>query len=292
MESDGRPLDGEGDETMARVWFITGASRGIGARIAEAALERGDSVVAAVRDPAKAGKELPAHERLLVVRLDVRDEAQAAAAVQAAVDRFGRIDVLVNNAGYGLLGAVEEASAVEVEQLFATNVFGLLTVTRAVLPQLRKQRAGHILNLSSVGGYTAAAGWGVYCATKFAVEGLTEALAQELAPLGIFATVIEPGYFRTEFLDGSSLGRVRHEIADYASTVGHVRSSASEYNKQQPGDPHKLALAVLELVESHMPPVHFPVGADSIQAVENKNALVAAEVAVWRKLTEATAVDA
>jgi NAD(P)-dependent dehydrogenase (short-subunit alcohol dehydrogenase family) len=279
-----------GDETMAKVWFITGAARGLGAEMVKAALAAGDDVVAAVRDPGRAAETLPAHPRLALVRLDVRSEAEAQAAVQAAIARFGRIDVLVNNAGYGLLGAVEEASAEEVERLFATNVFGLLTVTRAVLPEMRRRRSGHILNLSSVGGYAAYPGWGVYGATKFAVEGLTEALAAELAPSGIFATVLEPGFFRTEFLDGSSLQRTGRELPDYADTVGAMRSFATGHNKQQPGDPAKLAALVLEVVAAPHPPVRLPIGADSVARLEEKNAAVAAELAPWRARAIATQV--
>lgn len=273
---------------MSKVWFITGASRGLGAQLVKAALENGDEVVAAVRDPERAAASLPAHPRLQTVRLDVRDAAQAAEAVSAAVARFGRIDVLVNNAGYGLLGAIEEADAEEVERIFATNVFGLLTVTRAVLPQLRKQRSGHVLNLSSLGGYAAYQGWGIYGATKFAVEGITEALAQELAPLGIHATVIEPGFFRTDFLAGESLLKVRREIDDYAETVGKVRAFAGGYDKQQPGDPEKLAKLILRLVASEAPPVRLPIGKDAVQRIEQKNAAVAAELAAWREASEST----
>ena len=175
-----------------KVWFITGASRGFGRELARDALERGDFVVATARKPQAVTSVLGAHDNLLSVGLDVTDEVQAVAAAKAAVDRFGRIDVLVNNAGYGLLGAVEEASAKEVEQQFATNVFGLLNVTRAILPHMRRAGRGHVVNISAIAGYSAFPGWGVYSATKFAVEGLTEAMAAELAPLGIHATVVEP----------------------------------------------------------------------------------------------------
>jgi NAD(P)-dependent dehydrogenase (short-subunit alcohol dehydrogenase family) len=279
-----------GEENMAKVWFITGASRGLGAEIAKAALAHGDAVVAAVRDPDRLHESLPAQVRLLPVRLDVRDEEEAQAAVRMAIARFGRIDVLVNNAGYGLLGAVEEADAGEVERLFATNVFGVLAVTRAVLPEMRRQRSGHVINVSSVGGYAAYHGWGVYGATKFAVEGLTEAMAQELAPLGIHATVIEPGFFRTDFLDERSLHKTRREIADYGATVGEMRRFAADHNKQQPGDPLKLARAILRLVAAPNPPVRLPLGLDTIQRIEEKNASVARELAAWRDIASSTAV--
>ena len=152
------------------------------------------------------------------------DETQAQTAAAQALEHFGRIDVLVNNAGRGLLGAVEETSAEEVRDVFDTNVFGLLTVTRAVLPVMRRQRSGRVLNISSVGGFSSSAGWGVYCATKFAVEGLSKALRTELAPLGISVTIVEPGTFRTDFLDASSLQRVARTIDDYAATAGRTRA--------------------------------------------------------------------
>lgn len=277
-------------DISSKVWFITGASRGLGAQIARAVLVSGDSVVAAVRDPANT--ELAAHPRLQLVALDVRDERAAQAAVRAAVERFGRIDVVVNNAGYGLLAAVEEGSAAEVEGMFATNVFGLLAVTRAVLPQLRAQRSGHIINISSLGGYAAYQGWGLYGATKFAVEGITEALAQEVAPLGIHATVVEPGFFRTEFLDGSSLHRSAVVIEDYEGTVGVLRTRATELNKQQPGDPRKLAAALIQLAAAKQPPLRLPLGEDAVARIEGKNAAVAAELERWRALSESTGFDA
>jgi NAD(P)-dependent dehydrogenase (short-subunit alcohol dehydrogenase family) len=186
-----------------KTWFITGASRGFGALIVKEALGRGDNVVATARNPDTVTKAFGDRPNLLAIGLDVNDEAQARAAAAAAVDRFGRIDVLVNNAGFGLLGAIEENSAAEVEAVFRTNVFGLLSVTRAVLPHMRRERSGRVINISSIGGYRASVGWGVYCSTKFAVEGISEALAAEVEPLGIKVTVVEPGYFRTDFLEAS-----------------------------------------------------------------------------------------
>ncbi|WP_308405361.1 SDR family NAD(P)-dependent oxidoreductase [Streptomyces sp. B93] len=186
-------------EIVVQVWFITGASRGFGLEIAPRALAGGDAVVATARDPEAVRKALSdAGERLLAAGVDVTDEAQAQAAVAAAVARFDRIDALVNNAGRGLLGAVEEADADEVRAVFDTNVFGMLAVTRAVLPVLRRQRAGRVINISSVGGFAAGTGWGIYAGTKFAVEGISEAMRAELLPLGIHTTVVEPGVFRTD----------------------------------------------------------------------------------------------
>jgi NAD(P)-dependent dehydrogenase (short-subunit alcohol dehydrogenase family) len=212
-------------------WFITGAARGLGYEMALHALEAGANVVATARDLSQVEAAFAAapgvSERLLPVALDVTNESQAMVAVEAAIARFSSIDVLVNNAGRGLLGAVEEASAAEVEAVFATNVFGLLNVTRAILPHMRAAHSGHILNISSMGGFAQVAGWGVYGATKFAVEGLSEAMQAELSPLGIKVTIVEPGSFRTSFLDGSSLRTTANELPDYAATVGRVRQSVA-----------------------------------------------------------------
>jgi len=273
---------------MPKTWFITGASRGLGARIAQQALARGDNVVATARDPQSMTPHIGDQGRLLPVALDVTDAAQAQAAVDQAIAHFGQIDILLNNAGFGLLGAVEEATAEEVQRLYATNVFGLLSVTRAVLPHMRQRRSGHVLNVSSVGGYAASAGWGVYNSTKFAVEGLSEALALELAPLGIHVTVIEPGFFRTDFLDGTSLAVSAPRIADYADTSGATRNRAEAANHAQPGDPAKLAKAVLKLVDAENPPLRMPFGSDTVQRIEAKNAFVADELARWRDLAVST----
>jgi NAD(P)-dependent dehydrogenase (short-subunit alcohol dehydrogenase family) len=271
-----------------RVWFITGASRGFGALIAEAALAVGDAVIATARDPATVTARLGTHERLLATRLDVTSEAEAHEAAGQAVKKFGRIDILVNNAGFGLLGAIEEASAAETQRLFDTNVFGLLGVTRAVLPHMRRQRSGHVINVSSVGGYTGYPGWGVYGATKFAVEGISEALAAEVAPLGIKVTVVEPGFFRTNFLDESSLARTALEIEDYRDSVGKTRAHAADVNGGQRGDPRKLAQAFMQLANAKNPPLRLPLGSDTVERIEAKNAHVAGEIAAWRTLATST----
>ncbi|REG58068.1 NADP-dependent 3-hydroxy acid dehydrogenase YdfG [Paraburkholderia sp. BL6669N2] len=274
--------------SLKRVWFITGASRGFGALIAEAALADGNAVVAAGRNVAAIVERLGDSPALLPVALDVTDQAQAQAAVQTALDTFGRIDVLINNAGFGLLGAIEESTDADVRRMYDTNVFGLLSVTRAVLPVMRSQRAGHVINMSSVGGYRSAAGFGAYCSTKFAVEGLTEALYAELKPLGIHATVVEPGYFRTDFLDASSLVVAREVIADYDATSGHVRRLAADMNHNQPGNPAKLAAAMLELVDAQTPPLRLPLGTDTLKAIAEKNAYVEQETATWKALAAST----
>ena len=244
------------------VWLITGAARGLGQQIAKQALERGDSVVATARRPELVTGRLPGHgDRLLAVPLDVTDPAEPAAVTRAATGRFGRIDILVNNAGRGLLGAVEEASAEEVEAVFGTNVFGLLAVTRAVLPVMRAQRSGRILNVSSVGGFAQVPGWGIYGAAKFAVEGLSEALRAEVKPLGIQVVIVEPGSFRTDFLDGGSLHMADQVIEDYAATAGQVRDVTAGRNHAQVNNPVKGAAAIGTVAS---PPARLQLGADSV----------------------------
>jgi NAD(P)-dependent dehydrogenase (short-subunit alcohol dehydrogenase family) len=276
-----------------KTWLITGASRGFGALIAKRALEVGDNVVATARNPQTIVDALGSHPNLLSLPLDVTNEQQAHEAAAEAVKRFGRIDVLVNNAGFGLLGAVEEATGEEVERLYRTNVFGLLSVSRAVLPYMRRQRSGHVLNMSSVGGYHGGgAGFGVYCSTKFAVEGLSEALAAELKPLGIKVTIVEPGYFRTDFLDSQSLMVSPSRIDDYTATAGATRERARSVNHNQPGDPVKLAAAIVELAGNAQAPLRMPFGSDTVAAIEAKNAFVASELAKWREVSVSTDFDA
>lgn len=274
--------------SFKRVWLVTGASRGIGAKIVAAALAHGDAVVATARNAQTVVERFGEQPGLLAVQLDVTNESQAADVARAAVEHFGRIDVLVNNAGFGVLGAVEEASAEEVRRLYETNVFGLLNVTRGVLPFMRQARRGHVINISSVGGFRSGAGFGAYCSTKFAVEGLSEALHAELAPLGVKVTVVEPGYFRTDFLDSNSLVESPRVIDDYAATSGEVRKLAKVYNQQQPGNPELLAVAMIKLVEAPNPPMRLALGTDTLQAIEAKLAYVKEETDAWRELSAST----
>jgi len=278
---------------VTTTWFITGASRGFGVEIARQALDRGDNVVATARNPSAVEKALPGHEdRLLAVALDVTDEAQAREAVAAAVARFGRIDVLVNNAGRGLLGAVEEATDAAARAVYDTNVFGVLNVLRAALPVLRAQRSGRILNISSVGGFSGSAGWGVYCSTKFAVEGCSEALRTEVAPLGIAVTIVEPGYFRTDFLDTTSLDAAElHPIDDYAQTSGAMRAAVPSINHAQPGDPVKGAAAILHVADLDDPPLRVQLGSDCVAGLEAKIARLQADAAEYRALALSTDHD-
>ena len=273
-------------------WLVTGAARGLGYQIATRALEAGDSVVATARNEGQVEAAFASSpgsaERVLPIALDVTDEQQARDAVAATISRFGRLDFLVNNAGRGLLGAVEEASAAEVETVFATNVFGVLNVTRAVLPHMRAARSGHIVNIGSMGGFAQVAGWGVYGATKFALEGLSEAMHAELSPLGISVTIVEPGSFRTNFLDGSSLQTIANEYSDYAETAGKVRHAVTASNGEQPSDPALGAAAIYTAVTSQQPPFRFQLGPDAVAMVEAKLLRVREELETWRELASST----
>ncbi|RFM34034.1 oxidoreductase [Chitinophaga silvisoli] len=276
-----------------KTWFITGASRGFGLDITKAVLATGDQVIATVRSKGEElARQFDKHPGLLVVTLDVTNEAQVQAGIQTGIDKFGKIDVLVNNAGYGLLSGVEEATDAEVKANYEVNVFGTLNVIRAVLPFMRKAGAGHIINISSVGGLSGAfPGWGLYCSTKFAIEGITEALALEVAPLGIKATVVSPGFFRTNFLDQSSLISSAQQIGDYKKTVGAVRDFAAQINYKQPGDPQKLALAFVQLASSANPPVHLLLGNDTLAMYREKTKALENDIENWYETTTGTDHD-
>ena len=233
-----------------KVWLVTGASTGFGRELVESLLSNGAQVVATARKVEglqALGAKYP--ETALVAAMDVTDQKQVDAVVELAVKSFGGIDVLVNNAGYGMVGAVEESGEEEFRPMFETNVFGLIRVTQAVLPQMREQGSGHIVNLSSIGGLVATPGFGLYNATKFAVEGLSEALAQEVKPLGISVTIVEPGPFRTKFL-GKAGGEAKKKIPAYDQTAGKMRAYFTEQDGKQPGDPQKAVEAIVKAVES------------------------------------------
>jgi NAD(P)-dependent dehydrogenase (short-subunit alcohol dehydrogenase family) len=272
-----------------KVWLITGSSTGFGRSLAEAVLAKGYRLVATARKPEQLDDLVATYpDTAKAVRLDVTNPQEAQQAVSAAIDAFGRIDVLVNNAGYGTMGAVEELSDDIVRKQFETNVFGALEMMKAVLPHLRQQRSGYILNLSSVGGFVAFPGAGIYCATKFALEALSESLAQEVASLGIKVIIVEPGAFRTDF-NGRSLVLSETQIEDYASVIGGFRQWLQDMDGKQPGDPNKAAQAMIQAVESDEPPLRLALGADAVDAIDHKLTTVKAELEAWRSVAVNTA---
>ncbi|QNA45914.1 oxidoreductase [Lacibacter sediminis] len=273
-----------------KVWFITGASKGFGLAIAKAALANGDKVVATVRKNKEAlADSLNEKDRLLVVQLDVTREHEVKAGVEKSIATFGAIDVLVNNAGYGLLAAAEEASDEEVKQQYDTNVFGLLNVTRSVLPHMRRQGSGHIINVSSLFGYSVPyPGFGIYGSTKFAVEGISEGLALEVKPWGIHVTSVAPGLFSTKFASNESYQTSRIILDSYNDTVGSARKFMKQLDGNQPGDPSKLAMVLIELTNTKNPPLHLPIGKDAVAAFRTKMASMQKEVDEWDDVSSST----
>ena len=274
-----------------KTWLITGCSSGLGKRLAAAVASRGDRLVATARDASSLADLADRHpDTVRAVSLDVTRDGDAAAAVAVAETVFGGLDVLVNNAGYGFMGAIEEAVPGEYRPLFEVNVFGLIETTRAALPLLWRAVGGRIVNLSSGAGLVGMGGHGYYNATKFAVEGLSEALAQEVAPFGIRVIIPEPGPFRTEFL-GRSIAVARREIDAYAATGGGARSYRTGNDGRQPGDPDKAVAVMLKAVDAEDPPLHLPIGPRAYELAERKLAALAADMAAWRDAAIATDFD-
>ncbi|MFN2976706.1 oxidoreductase [Terriglobus aquaticus] len=268
-----------------KVWFITGCSTGFGRLLAEAALERGDRVVATARDESKIIDLTDKYpQTALALTVDVTDKNTILIAVQDAMETFGQIDVLVNNAGYGLSGAVEEASDEEIEQVIATNVFGVVDTTRAVLPHMRERRSGHILMLSSVAGLIGTQGLAYYNLTKFAVEGFSEGLAQEVKHLGIRVSIIEPGPFRTDFL-GRSGQVAQQQIDDYKESAGKLREYFNTQAGQQKGDPAKAVEAMLQLADTPEPPLHLLLGRNAYDRQLAKLDEWKQGIEAWREVT-------
>lgn len=265
------------------VWLITGCSTGFGRELTRLLLRRGHSVVVTARNPDTLA-EFAASGNAFVAALDVTVPSQIAGVVHQAETRFGHIDVLVNNAGYGYLSAVEEGEDDEVRAMFETNVFGLASMTRAVLPGMRARRRGHIVNISSMGGLIGFPGVGYYNATKFAVEGLSEALAKEISPLGIKVTIVEPGPFRTDWA-GRSLKVPKTAIADYAKSAGARRAAVQSYSGTQQGDPVRGAEAIIQAVESPEPPLHLLLGRPAYEMTAVKLKEFGAEMEKWREVS-------
>jgi NAD(P)-dependent dehydrogenase (short-subunit alcohol dehydrogenase family) len=272
--------------TDSKVWFITGTSRGMGTEFARAALAAGHSVVATGRDPERVRAAVGDHEQLLAVALDVTDEQAVADAVQAAVERFGRIDVLVNNAGSFQAGFFEELSPAQFRAQMETNFFGALNVTRAVLPLLRAQRSGHILTISSGAGIVGSPGGSAYAASKFALEGWMEALHGEVAPFGIHATVVDPGFFRTDLLaEGESTFWGDVHVEDYAPSSEGAKGFFRGMAGKQAGDPAKLARSLLALTELPEPPQRLPAGDDVVQGLVQKGKLLIEQANAYPELS-------
>jgi len=274
---------------MSKVWFITGASSGIGAGVVEAALDAGDRVVATARNAEKLRSAIgqPASERLAFVPLDVTSEEQAKQAIAVAVEEFGRIDVLVNNAGYSLLGNLESLTTEQIEQQFATNFYGVLYVMRAALPVMRHQRSGRIFNVSSMAGVIGYATAGAYAATKFAVEGLSLSVAQEVERFGIKVTVVEPGFFRTDLLVPQSVVFGDLAVEGYDSPAA-VKAQWQPYHGKQSGDPAKLGKALVQLAAMESPPKQFFAGSDAVSGITADLQVRLAEVEKHKDLSVTT----
>jgi len=274
-----------------KVWFITGSSTGFGRELALELLEQGFRVVATARKPEvleDLTEKYPDTARAL--KLDVTNAGEVRAAIDEAVKEFGRIDVVVNNAGFGSMGAIEEFDDAQIRRQFETNFFGAVDVIRAVLPVLRAQKSGHIVNFSSVGGFVSFPSAGLYCATKFALEAVTESLAGELAPHGIKALIVEPGAFRTAF-NGGALDIANNTQPELYPTTQQFAGWLKENDGKQPGDPRKAARAIIEVVEAENPPLRLPLGEDAITTIEAKLDSVRADIAPWRELGVNTAFE-
>lgn len=273
-----------------QVWFVTGASQGLGLALVKKLLTAGHNVAATSRNLNELSQSVNAgSDVFLPLTMNLLDEVSVEKAIRQTVDHFGRIDVIVNNAGYGLVGAVEELSDAETRQNFDINVFGSLNVIRHVLPHLRKQQSGHIYNISSIGGFTGAfPGFGIYCATKFAMQGFTESLQAELKPFGIRATIVYPGYFRTNFLTSNSLSVPKNQIDAYQNVRDVQATHQNSYNGNQPGDPDKAADVLIDIAEQSEPPLHLFLGQDAYDLAEAKIKSVQSDMDAAREKATAT----
>ncbi|ASG24898.1 oxidoreductase [Nitrospirillum viridazoti] len=268
-----------------QVWFITGISRGFGKELARTLLDQGQVVIGTTRD---GQSDLPADGRSHVLPLDVTDTAQVKETVAKAHALHGRLDVVVNNAGYGLLGAVEDADTAATRHMFEVNFFGALAVMQAALPLMRARRSGHIVNITSIAGLAPGVGSGLYAASKFALEGVSLSLAQEVAPLGIGITLVEPGAFRTDFLTDHSLRLTGAPITDYAATAGAAVARLQALNGRQPGDPVLAARAIVAAVRSPNPPLHLVLGTDAWNRVQARQEAFTTNLADWRSVALST----
>ncbi|WP_205508605.1 oxidoreductase [Longitalea arenae] len=275
-----------------KIWFVTGASKGLGLALVKKLLQEGYRVAATSRNLEELKKAVGVNsDSFLPLAVDVKNEKSVEKGVWDTIAHFGAIDVVVNNAGYGLTGSLEELSDEEVRQNFDINVFGVLHVIRKVLPYMRKQKSGHFFNIASIGGFTGEfPGFGSYIATKFAMHGFSESLAAELKPFGITVSIVSPGYFRTEFLD-ASLAVPKNEIADYKLVREVQQVHQNDYNHNQPGDPVKAAAVMIEIAEQKQPPLHVFLGRDAYQLAEAKIKSVQQDMAAVKELATATDID-
>jgi len=274
-----------------KIWFITGAGRGMGVDITKAALKAGHKVVATGRNTESVAKSLGENENLLVVKLDVTKQADADAAVNAAVEKFGRIDVLVNNAANFIAGFFEELTQEEIGQQLQTSLIGPMIVTRAVLPNMRKQRSGHIISISSTAGLTSLEFCSAYSASKFGLEGFMQALQTEVVPFGINTTIVNPGFFRTELLTEQSTKYADNPIADYSEKREQLMQFWKGVNGQQPGDPAKLAQALITIANEEKPPLRFLAGADAVDTAEQVAATLQQQANAYRELSSSMAFE-
>jgi NAD(P)-dependent dehydrogenase (short-subunit alcohol dehydrogenase family) len=267
-------------------WFITGCATGFGRELARAVVARGYRAAVTARDPRTVEDIVAGHgDRAVALALDVTNPAQVTDTVRRAEQRFGGIDVLVNNAGIGYFAAVEESDEAEVRRMFEINFFGLARMTRAVLPGMRKRRSGHIINIASICGLAAIPSLGDYSATKFAVEGLSEVLALEVAPLGIRVTLVEPSSFRTKWAGGSAKDNSAREIADYDATAGATHRALRDRSGKEPGDPVRGANAIIQAVETPAPPLHLLLGKDALRLAREKLEALREDFDAWHKVT-------
>lgn len=274
---------------MTQVWLITGSSRGLGSALAEAVLSAGHRLIATARQPSQLASLTEKYgDRVRTVALDVTDPQAAGTAIQTAVDAFGRLDVLVNNAGYGNLATIEEGSDADFRAQLETNFFGVVNVTRAALPILRKQRAGRIIQISSIGGRIGMAGLAAYQSAKWAVEGFSECLAKEVAPFGIRVTLVEPGGFRTDWGGPSMTVFAPTNDSEYAAVLGPLLRFRQSHVGNETGDPAKGAQAILAIAQEPQPPLRLLLGSDAVQLAARQSASMAAEDAKWRTLSLST----
>ncbi len=272
---------------MTQVWLITGSSRGLGRALAEAVLAAGHRLLATARDPSQLADLGERYgDQVRTFALDVTDPRAAGDAVAAAVKTFGRLDVLVNNAGYGDVGSIEDTSLADIRAQIETNLFGVINVTKAAIPLMREQRSGHIIQLSSIGGRVGAMGRAPYSTAKWGVEGFSEVLAKETAPLGIKVTIIEPGGFRTDFAGSST--KIAAGRPEYDSTVGATARFQRDYNGAQPGDPAKAAAVILEVAAMDKPPLRLLLGSDAVRAAEQADLARIEADRKWRQLSVST----